>query len=106
MRWWCGIAIVSLVALIAGSAKADPTIQDLQRQIDELRKIVKEQQKEIERLRAQLKQQAAPPTPQVTVTAPSGERLNFYGFLRLDSIFDSGLTNNAQTPFWVLSQRR
>ena len=107
MRWWCGIAIVPLVALIAGSAKADPTIQDLQRQIDELRKIVKEQQQEIERLRAQLKQvtqqQTALPAPQANVTAPSGERLNFYGFLRLDSIFDSGLTNNAQTPFWVLS---
>jgi hypothetical protein len=102
MRWWCGMLVASLMALLAGSAMADPSLQDLQRQIDELRKIVKEQQKEIERLRAQLKQ-AAPQTPQANVTAPSGERLNFYGFLRLDSIFDSGLTNNAQTPFWVLS---
>gem|GEM_PF-4703348 len=35
MRWWCGMAVVSLVALLAGSAMADPSLQDLQRQIDE-----------------------------------------------------------------------
>lgn len=99
---WVRRALVLVVAtLMASVIVAEPSLQDLQRQIDELRRIVKEQQKEIERLREQIKQQQ--PAPQPTVTAPSGERLNFYGFLRLDSIFDSGLTNNAQTPFWVLS---
>ncbi len=103
MRWLRGMLTVIIASALTGVVCADPSLQDLQRQIDELRRIVQEQQKEIERLRSQLKQQQPPPAPQPTVTVPSGERLNFYGFLRLDSIFDSGLTNNIQTPFWVLS---
>ncbi len=103
MRWLRGMLTVIIASALTGAVCADPSLQDLQRQIDELRRIVQEQQKEIERLRSQLKQQQPPPAPQPTVTVPSGERLNFYGFLRLDSVFDSGLTNNIQTPFWVLS---
>lgn len=102
MRWCWQILVALVVVLLAGHGMAEPSLQDLQRQIDELRKIVKEQQREIERLRAQLKQ-VAPPAPQADVTVPSRERLSLYGFLRLDGILDSGLTNNAQTPFWVLS---
>ncbi|MEZ8221319.1 hypothetical protein GG496_001489 [Candidatus Fervidibacteria bacterium JGI MDM2 JNZ-1-D12] len=104
MRWLQKILVAAIAFVTMGVTFADPSLQDLQRQIDELCRIVKEQQQEIERLREQLKrQQPQQPVTQPTVTAPSGERLNFYGFLRLDSIFDSGLVNNAQTPFWVLS---
>ena len=102
MYRWCKVVVALAMVLVTRVGIAEPSLKDLQRQIDELRHLVQEQQKEIERLRAQLKErEAKPPVP--TVTAPSGERLNFYGFLRLDSIFDSGLTNNAQTPLWVLS---
>ncbi len=104
MIWLRCLLVTTLTAVMMGLVFADPSLQDLQKQIDELRRIVKEQQQEIERLREQLKkQQPQQPVPSPTITAPSGERMNFYGFLRLDSIFDSGLTNNAQTPFWVIS---
>jgi len=41
-------------------------------------------------------------TPQPVPPSPK-PRFNFYGFLRLDAIYDSSITNNAQTPFYVLS---
>lgn len=103
MSWLRGLIVLALTFNAAGFIFANPSLQDLQRQIDELRLIIEEQKREIERLREELRKHQKQPFQQPTVTAPSGENLNFYGFLRLDSIFDSGLTNNAQTPFWVLS---
>jgi transglutaminase-like putative cysteine protease len=97
---------------------AQPPAQDLQSQIDELRRLVRQQAQEIAALRDQGR--PAPPTANdnkpVTPTAPpkdsapptspvvrSGERLNIYGFLRVDAMRDSSLTNNTQSPLYVLS---
>ncbi len=97
---WRFVATVVSAFVCLSLVSAEPSVQELQRQIEELRRLVLEQQKEIERLKGQVKQ-SQPAQP--TVTASSGENLSFYGFLRLDSLMDSGLMNNAQIPFWVQS---
>lgn len=89
----------------ASATHMSPSHEDLQRQIDELRQIVREQAQELKRLREQTTgrtaDKAAPPaTP---VTAASRGQIGFYGFLRLDTIVDSAQTNNSQTPFFVQS---
>jgi len=80
----------------------DPVRDDLQRQIDELRRLVQEQAREIERLKADRRpaQPAKPPAPPSTATR---EQAGFYGFARLDVISDSNQTSNAQAPFFVQS---
>jgi hypothetical protein len=48
----------------------------------------------------------APPQPSAQaqpVSTPSGTRVGFYGFVRLDAIHDSLHMNNGQAPFWVQS---
>ncbi|HZO88319.1 MAG TPA: transglutaminase domain-containing protein [Chthonomonadaceae bacterium] len=88
----------------AAAALADPARQDLQQQIDELRRLVEEQRQEIAQLRQQVGPLPAPPAKPPTIpTVASRERVSVYGFLRLDTIWDSGATNNSQTPFFVQS---
>lgn len=78
-------------------------VEELKRQVEELRRIVLEQRAEIQNLREQLNQlkQTHPSKPSVEV--PSGAKLSFYGFLRLDTLFDTGRTNFATVPFYVES---
>jgi len=91
--------------VLLSAVAARPSNEELQRQIDELRQIVKEQQKEIEAFRKQagIQQPTKQPAPAIPVATPSGEKTDLYGFLRLDAILDSSLTNNGQIPFFVLS---
>lgn len=80
--------------------------QDLQSQIDELRRLVRTQAQEIASLRDQIKPASAggAKAPIATVPSiPSRESIGIYGFLRLDAMSDSGHTNNTQSPQWVLS---
>lgn len=98
------------VLLILQGAGRAQDIGELKKQVEELRRIVLEQQAEILNLREQLnrlKQQSQQPqqSPQVkpSVDVPSGAKLSFYGFLRLDTLFDTGQTNFATVPFYVNS---
>ncbi|MCC6443813.1 MAG: hypothetical protein IT210_10210 [Armatimonadetes bacterium] len=101
MKWLAGV-ICAL--LLATAAAAGPSPEDLQRQIDELKRIVGEQQQEIAKLRGQQPaEKLKPAAPASTIAVPSGEKVTYYGFLRLDSLFDSSMTNNTQVPFFVLS---
>lgn len=88
--------------------------QDVQKQIDELRRIIIEQQRQIQELRTQVTRSSTPPPPTSAppkgappaapaTTVPSREAITFYGFLRLDAMVDNGLTNNVQGPQFVLS---
>jgi transglutaminase-like putative cysteine protease len=89
----------------AGAAVAAPAGaqlsggQDLQRQIDELRRLVTQQAEEIAKLKGTTATAKAP----VPVTTASREQAGFYGFVRLDGIADSAQTNNIQIPFFVQS---
>ena len=89
------------------TALVQNTPPDVQQQIDELRRIVEEQRKEIGELRAQVGLSPSPAPkaakPAAIVTAPSRERVNVYGFLRLDGIWDSSATNNSQAPQFLQS---
>ncbi len=86
---------------ILSPSPTNPTNQDLQRQIDELRKMVTDQAQEIARLKGQ-KPAVADNSPHPVTTA-SREQVGFYGFLRLDSMWDSEQPSNSQIPFFVQS---
>src|SRR6185503_19211296 len=86
--------------VIVSASPANPTSQDLQRQIDELKKIVTDQAQEIAKLKGQKTADKPGPEP---VTTASREKVGFYGFARVDTIMDSDQTNNAQIPFFVNS---
>jgi transglutaminase-like putative cysteine protease len=73
---------------------------DVQAQIDALRKLVQDQQAEIDALKGG---KAGTTKPQQPVTAPSGDRVSVYGFLRTDAIYDSGKANNGQAPQFIQS---
>ncbi|MGI8924043.1 MAG: DcaP family trimeric outer membrane transporter [Fimbriimonadales bacterium] len=73
--------------------------QDPQAQIDELRRIVQKQQAEID----ELKGVKAGAKPQVPVTAPSGENVSVYGFVRADGVYDASKANNAESPQFINS---
>lgn len=96
--------------LLSPGVASTPTNDELQRQIEELRRMVLSQQEEITRLKgggtatgqaggdAPVKE--APPG----VTVPSREKVTVYGFVRADMIYDSGHPSpNSQTPFFVQS---
>lgn len=99
-----------LAALIAfgvvmaalGKGRAED-VEDLKKQVEELKRIVLEQKAEIQSLREQLNQLKHPQTAKTAVDVPSGAKLSFYGFLRLDTLFDTGQTNFATVPFYVNS---
>ena len=97
-----------LTPLPVAQPPAQPSNEDLQRQIDELKKLVLEQAKQIAELKPAQKpsqpvavaQKADPPMPIAPVTK---EKISVYGFLRLDSMWDSSLANNTQSPLYILS---
>lgn len=114
----CGAPLVPPCAAqpsspLAADAPPPPSNLDLQRQIDELRALVGAQQREIESLRAGQTPAAAPAAttppqpasgpPPVPLVVPSRETVRFYGFLRLDSIIDSGQASSTQSPFFIQS---
>ncbi len=87
--------------------QAPPIAPEIQQQLDELRLLIKAQAKEIAELRDQNKKPiAAAPAkevPPVVLVVPSREKLSIYGFLRVDGMLDNSLTNNTQSPLYVLS---
>ena len=115
----CVITLAAAAAVVflpaASFAQQPGGNADVQRQIDDLRQIITRQQQQVDRLREQVSVVTAsvaapqrepaerPPTTPVALTVASRAALDLYGFLRLDTIVDSGLTNNAQSPFFVQS---
>ena len=80
------------------------TNEDLQRQIDELKKLVLDQAKQIAEMKPAKAVVAAPKeAPPVSPTLTTKEKISIYGHIRLDSMWDSSLTNNTQSPLYVLS---
>ena len=72
-----------------------------QDQVSELLKIVRNQQEEIDKLKAA--SLPAPKAPQ-NVTTPSSEKITAYGFIRTDAIYDTSAGNpNGQFPQFVKS---
>jgi hypothetical protein len=93
-----GFLVVILVAFLAGSVYAEPTVKDLQGQLEKLMKQVDDQKKQIETLQkkigdVQAKQapQAAPAAAPAEVKVTSKYKINIYGKLKFDAIYD---TNN------------
>lgn len=99
------VLVVTAFAVMLTGWKAGwgEDVSELRKQVEELRRIVLEQRAEIQSLKEQLNQlkQTQPSKPSVEV--PSKTRMDFYGFLRLDTLFDTGLTNFATVPFYVNS---
>jgi hypothetical protein len=93
-----GFLAVLLVSFLAGSVYAEPTVKDLQGQLDKLMKQVDDQKKQIENLQkkigdVQTKQapQAAPATAPAEAKVNSKYKINIYGKVKFDAIYD---TNN------------
>jgi len=95
-------SVVVLLSVACGEGRAQD-VEELKKQIEELKRIVSQQQTEIQLLREQLQQLKQPRPSQPAVEVPSGAKLSFYGFLRLDTLFDSGQMNFATVPFYVNS---
>jgi hypothetical protein len=128
------IVVAALAALLGGASLAGTSAAKPQetgsaeRDIDELREaqrrleeLVRRQQQEIEELQRRLEGAAAPATEVALEKeideflkekqaigwkdlSPSGSKLKFYGFLRLDAIYDDSRPNNSQTIGWILSE--
>lgn len=97
-------ALILLASLPAYGVSEDGTVQELRQEIEKLKAIVGAQQKELQELRRRVGEKGPGPAPAVTV--PSKSSFSLYGFLRVDAIWDTGQTNNAQTPFFVQSPSR
>lgn len=76
----------------------------LQRQIDELRKLVEAQRKEIDELKKKVGDSPSRKEPAKPAVTTAKQRINFYGFLRTDVLHDSQATfANNQCPMYVES---
>jgi hypothetical protein len=93
-----GFLVVILVAFLAGSVYAEPTVKDLQSQLDKLMKQVDDQKKQIETLQHKIGDIQTKQAPQAATAAAPAEakvnskyKINIYGKLKFDAIYD---TNN------------
>jgi outer membrane DcaP-like protein len=110
-----------LAAALASTARADD-LEDLKRSQEELRKLVEQQQREIERLSGKLapRTDAGADSPSLSSAIDElsrqqdnsgpvvwkqisklGSKFTLYGFLRLDAQYDHQRMNNPQLPAWV-----
>ena len=101
------VALPETIPIATGQSQPPPIAPEIQQQLDELRQLIKAQAKEIAELRdLNKKPVAAAPAkeaPPVVPAVPSREKLSVYGFLRVDGMLDNSLTNNTQSPLYVLS---
>src|SRR5262245_16480644 len=95
-----------LAAVLLSAASARP--QDSQEIPKPVLDKLAEQQRRLEELERRLSVEAPPPL--VGTQAPAKEiavsssTLRFYGFLRVDAIFDDSRPNNTQTIAFILSE--
>ena len=90
-----GFLVVLLVSLLAGPVFADPSVQEMQKQLQKLMQQVDAQKQQIEALQGKIKemqpkmaeQAAAAPAAAPTVT--SKYKLNIYGKVKFDAIYDT-----------------
>ena len=99
------LSATNIATAFAAERQAPPSNQDLQRQLDALKKMVTDQAREIAELRKSAnlspKPKENPSSPPISV--PSKEIIDVYGYLRLDTIWDRSLPNNSQSPLYILS---
>ncbi len=92
------------ISLVSTGLADDREVAKLRREVDQLKAVIESQRRELEELRNRLS------TSQHPISADKGtsrqNSLTFYGFLRADAIWDTGQTNNAQTPFFIHSPAR
>ena len=65
--------VVALVAFLAGSVYAEPSVKDLQGQLDRLMKQVDDQKKQIENLQNKISDVQTKQAPQAAAHAPDRE---------------------------------
>jgi hypothetical protein len=100
-----GFLVVILVVFLAGSVYAEPTVKDLQGQLDKLMKQVDDQKKQIETLQHKIGDIQTKQAPQAATAAAPAEakvnskyKINIYGKLKFDAIYD---TNNMGTDEFI-----
>jgi hypothetical protein len=100
-----GFLVIILVAFLAGSVYAEPTVKDLQGQLDKLMKQVDDQKKQIETLQKKVGDVQTKQAPQAATAAAPAEtkvnskyKINIYGKLKFDAVYD---TNNMGTDEFI-----
>ncbi len=90
--------VATLIVLFTGNVYAEPTVKDLQGQLEKLMKQVEDQKKQIEALQGKINemqskqvQQPASAAQPAEVKVNSKYKINIYGKLKFDAIYD---TNN------------
>jgi len=91
-----GFLVVILVAFLAGSVYAEPTVKDLQGQLEKLMKQVDDQKKQIETMQNKIGDMQTKQAPQAATATAAAEtkvnskyKINIYGKLKFDAIYDT-----------------
>lgn len=88
-----GFLVVLLVSFLTGSVYAEPTAKELQTQLEKLMKQVDAQKQQIEALQNKIKdvqpKAAAPAAAAAEVKTSSKYKLDFYGKIKFDAIYDT-----------------
>jgi hypothetical protein len=100
-------ALAAPVLLLAGSASAADGVENEKAELESLKQRIAEVEMRLAAGAAEGEAGAADPVAEALkkgIPSKKGSLLKFYGFLRLDVIFDDSSPNNTQTIGWVRSE--